>query len=382
MKGTRFLMTVVCSAQLLGPIQAQEDTREKLGSYSYVELQGGLQMTSTNAKMTKLFTPTVGVSFGHYFSSVMGARLHINGWQAKSGFEDLDKYYKWKYITPNLDLMLNLNNLFSKKITGSHPLNVILLFGAGLNIAWDNKELKDLDLHAGRVPLAWDKNRLSHNLRAGLRLETDVTKPFGLSLEVNANSLSDRFNSKTNNSNDWQFTAMLGVSYRFNKRYAKPIPIALPIVQEVVDNQSANAAIVPIVVAEKKKVKKEVTREEPVQIKREVFYGETITETNDKAAVQEIANFLKNHKNAKITIVGYADKGTGTPEMNKVYAKDRAENFKKMLVNDFGCDATAIKTDSKGDTVQPFANDNDKNRCVIIEGQGVKVYTETIEVEE
>ena len=118
-------------------------------------------------------------------------------------------------------------------------------------------------------------------------------------------------------------------------------------------------------------MKKEVTREEPVQLKREIFYEETITVTSDKAAVQEIANFLKNHKNAKITVVGYADKGTGTPEKNKEYAKDRAENFKKMLVNDFGCDASAIKTDSKGDTVQPFANDNDKNRLSVITGHGV-----------
>ena len=32
-------------------------------------------------------------------------------------------------------------------------------------------------------------------------------------------------------------------------------------------------------------------------------------------------------------------------------------------------------TDSKGDTVQPFA-ENDKNRCVIVDGEGTREYTD------
>ena len=49
---------------------AQEDVK----SYSYVEAQGGLQLTSTNVEMTKLLTPTAALSFGHYFSPVVGVR--------------------------------------------------------------------------------------------------------------------------------------------------------------------------------------------------------------------------------------------------------------------------------------------------------------------
>ena len=64
-----------------------------------------------------------------------------------------------------------------------------------------------------------------------------------------------------------------------------------------------------------------------------------------------------------------------------MYAKKRAEQFKKDLIDRYGIDGSLITTDSKGDTVQPFA-ENDKNRCVIIDGEGVRVYKETIEVEE
>ena len=133
-------------------------------SFSYVEAQGGLQLTSTDAPMDKLFTPTAALSFGHYFTPVVGARLHVNAWQSKSGFVGLDQYYKWKYVTPDLDLMINLSNLFGSN--QSRALNLILLGGVGLNYAWDNDELKALNVAPQRVPLAWEDNRLSHNLRA------------------------------------------------------------------------------------------------------------------------------------------------------------------------------------------------------------------------
>jgi hypothetical protein len=46
-------------------------------------------------------------------------------------------------------------------------------------------------------------------------------------------------------------------------------------------------------------------------------------------------------------------------------------------------DADNIVIDSKGDTVQPFPEENDKNRCVIIDAEGVEKTTvyEEVEVE-
>ena len=70
----------------------------------------------------------------------------------------------------------------------------------------------------------------------------------------------------------------------------------------------------------------------------------------------------------EVSIVGYADKGTGNPEINVMYAERRAAQCKDALVNKYGCDASRISIDSKGDTVQPFA-ENDKNRCVIIDSE-------------
>ena len=318
-------------------------------SYSYVEAQGGIQLTSTDAKMTKLITPTAALSFGHYFTPVVGARLHVNAWQSKSGFEQTAQYYKWKYVTPDLDLMINLSNLFSKKT--NHFLNVILLGGVGLNYAWDNDELKALNLPATATPLAWDKNRLNHNLRAGLRLETNQSKPIGVSLEVNANSLDDRFNSKTNDSDDWMFTAMLGLNVRFGYKKAEAQYITrMDTVYDEVEEEQPETVIV--------KEKKPVVKEEQKKMEEAIFFQIRESDANaaegTDAAIKKVADLMKTSDDAKFTVTGYADKGTGNARLNKMYAEKRAADVTNKLINEHGLDASRLKTDSKGDTVQPF----------------------------
>jgi len=366
---TKRLMTLAASLLLMGGTAMAQS--ENWQSFSYVEAQGGLQLTSTNAPMDKLMTPTAALSFGHYFTPVVGARLHVNAWQSKSGFKDLDQYYKWKYVTPSVDLLLNLSNLLGQN--QDRALNVILLGGVGLNYAWDNDELKDLGIAPQRIPLAWEDNRLSHNLRAGLRLETNQSKPLGFSLEVNANSLDDRFNSKINDADDWQFTAMVGLNFRFGYKGKKHIPVTRQIEETIWED-------VPVV----KKVKKQepYTVEKPVTLHKEVFYDIRVSDNVDPSVIQaEVAKFMKENPNSKVTIVGYADKGTGNARLNKMYAERRAETFKKDLIEKHGVNGDMLVVDSKGDTVQPFPDNNDKNRCVIIDAVGKTEVQEFREIE-
>lgn len=363
----------------LSTANAQDNEKGKLKSYNFVEAQGGVQFTSTDAKIDKLLMPTAGFSIGRYFSPAVGLRLHVNGWQTKGGFDQLDQYYKFNYITTDADLLLNLTNLFSKRY--NHALNLILVGGFGLTNAWNNDQLKTItaqhqDLN---TQLAWDKNRLSHNIRAGLRLETNVTKPLGLSLEITANSLSDRFNSKANTSDDWMFTAMLGLSIRFGHKYAGPTYITKLI--DVVDSVWVDEPTTIMV-----KEKKPVVKMEQKRIEEVVFFN--IRESEADAAqgidqaIKKIADLMKTSDDANFTVTGYADKGTGNPKLNKMYALKRAQGVTDKLINEHGIDASRVKSDSKGDTVQPF-EENDKNRCVIVTGEGTfKVTTyEEVEVE-
>ena len=374
MKKTLFLAAI---ALLMSGAATAQDVNKKQGkirSWHFVEAQGGLDWTTTNADIDKLLMPMGALSFGHYFTPIVGARLHVSGLQAKSRFQNVDLNYKWNFLTTDADLLINLSNLFSKNY--ERPLNLILVGGLGLNYAWDNDELKALNMPADAIPLAWKDNRLSHNLRAGLRLETNQAKPVGLSLEINANSLDDRFNSKTNDADDWMFTAMLGLNFRFSHRYKKPAPTYTQVVQEIVEDQKAEVAPAPVVVEEEKvPEKKAVLKQENVKLHKVVFYNIRVSENETPSAIMEqVANFMKENKKAKITIVGYADKGTGNSRVNMTYSQKRAEQFKQDLVSRYGVDGNSISVDYKGDSVQPF-EDNDKNRCVIIDGEAIKEYT-------
>ena len=360
------LCVAALSLLMSGVVMAQDGNKKqgKIRSWNFVEAQAGLDWTTTNAKIDKLLMPMGALSFGHYFTPVVGARLHVSGLQAKSRFEsayyNLD--YKWNYLTTDADLLVNISNLFSKNY--ARPLNLIFVGGLGLNYAWDNDELMNMRAPAEVVPLAWDDNRLCHNLRAGLRLETNVTKPLGLSLEVAANSLDDRFNSKTNDQDDWMISALVGVSYRFGLTREKPRKVVRQIEEEVWEEVPDTILV---------KDKRPIVKEEQKKIEEVIFFEICQSDANaaqgTEKAIKDVADLMKTSEDATFTLTGYADKGTGNPTINKMYAQKRADNVTNKLIKEYGLDPSRLKSDSKGDTVQPF-EENDKNRCVIITGEG------------
>ena len=334
----------------------------KPAPYMFVGLQGGAQTTfSKGYNNFKLITPTASVSFGAFFTPIVGARLHVNGIWNKGGYDEngLEFKYNYKYLTTNLDLLLNLTNLITQR--NYSKWNIYLLTGFGLNTAWGNG---DAYAHKQELPLAYDNTRFSHNIRVGAMLDYNIAKHWSVNLEVSANSLSDRYNSKLTGHDDWQMTARVGVAYKFGYK-KKPVvkePEPAPVVEEVWETRTDTTWY-------DETIYEEVKRDR--NIEKQIFFGlrkDGVDAT--QAQITEVAEFLKGVENGEITITSYADKGTGTPKVNMGYSKKRAQSTKKALIN-AGVDEKIIKTvEWKGDTVQPFP-ENDKNRVSIITGHGV-----------
>ena len=192
---------------------AEESLRHKTSPYMFVGIQGGMQTTFTKEyRNTQLITPTASISFGAFFTHYMGARLHVNGLWNQGGYDGngLNFKYNYKYTTINLDMMTNVVNLITRR--DYSVVNVYIINGFGLNMAWDNE---DACAHQDVLPYAYDNTCFSHNVRLGLMVDYNITRNFCVNLEVCGNSLGDRYNSKLSNHTDWQLTAQLGVAYRF-----------------------------------------------------------------------------------------------------------------------------------------------------------------------
>ena len=367
------LFALLLSLAMVTTAAAQErkDAQTRSYPYFFAGIQGGAQTTFTNYDATKLITPIGGVNVGAMLAPAVGARLHVSGINNKGGFRYSGQKYDYNYAVTDLDLMLNLCRVFAP---GKETLmDLYLIGGAGFGVTWHNDDFKHLAAAAladGNQHLGWDDRRFVHNFRVGLQLEANVSKLIGINLEVTANNLQDRFNAKINGHGDWQMQALLGVNFRFGgkKKGAEPVyvPKAAPVqpapVQPApVAQPAAQAQPKPEVKPQPKPVEQK-PESEGLTVRFALAKAEV---TEDEAAkIAAFAQWLKNHPKAKAEITGYADAGTGNTSINSSLSRQRVQAVAKILTQKHGIPASRIKTAYKGDTVQPFAA-NDDNRVVI-----------------
>lgn len=357
------------------PAAAQENGRDyEPYPYTFIGVQGGAQETFSNPSFSKLITPVGAVSVGRFFSPVVGARLNVQGWMNKSGYKTNGNNftYDFKYATTDIDLLINLSNLFAPKKT--HFLNAILVGGLGLSYAWDCNDQASAYTAAypssnGRERLSWaGSDHFSHNLRIGMQLEANVSKHLGINLEVTANHHCDNFNAKLNGKSDWQAVALVGLTYKFGFKKKPQTNTTSIVANDNYDNDrnsGAGVATAPVV-EDKKPVKATPVVKAKEKKQTEVFFkiGSSSVAGSEANKVADLAQWLKDHPSAKVKLTGYADAGTGTAAINKAVSEKRVNSVKKELVDKYGIDASRISTDYKGDTVQPFSN-NDSNRVTV-----------------
>ena len=352
--------------------------------YWYIQLQGGAQYTLGEIDFSDLISPNVQVALGRQFSPVFGARLAVNAWQSKAGIEAAGNTYKWKwmYVAPGIDLTFNLSNLFC----GFNPnriFNFSVFGGLGANIGWDNK-IDDIKAAAAALyPLtttatgtsentqyAWDGTKVRVFGRAGVAADFKVSDAVTLGLEVNANTLSDRYNSKKAGNWDWYFNALAGVKINLGKTYSTrtieapkvPEKVVERVIERVVEKPAPQVVEPTRAVAEKKEV-------EETKFRRDIFYlkaGKTWIDKSEYKKVKEVADYMKEHPNCTVEVTGYADRGTGNPKINNNLSQRRAQAVANMLMRNYGIKKNRIKVDYKGDTIQPFAKEIENRVAIAI----------------
>ena len=352
-------------------LQAQQPRRVS-GSYGFLQLQGGVSTTFTNAKQDKLLSPTFTVGVGAMVIPELGLRLSLNGWQQRGGFGSIDDRYKYKYFNADVDLLLNVFNLFSKRY--DRLFDITLVAGLGINHAWGNNIASlPLERVTENISNAWgdalaQKSYNGTSFRMGLKADFRLSHHWQLGLEGDMNAMGDDWNAKFQGERrDWMLTGQLSLTYRFSLRSrpkTQPAPAATPVPPPVTTDRAytGSSRTVPQATA-KAAVPRAADSSQTVN--ETMFYQIRETDVAGKEAViNKVAAWCRQNPGKPVSIKGYADKGTGTPAVNLRYSRQRAQNVAKAL-REKGVPDSQMQVSALGDKVQPF-NSNDQNRCVIV----------------
>ena len=350
----------------------------------YGQVQIGGQYTLGEIGFGKLLSPNAQLGVGYNFNKVVGARLSVNAWQSKAGWNvagmDQQKW-KWNYVAPMVDATFNLTNLFCD-FNPNRLVEVGVFGGIGANIAWGNEEAATankaiaghFDELAGKFnqqPLAylWKKKDANGEdvkgskaffvARVGANVDFRLSDKVKLGAEISANTLSDKYNSKRAGNPDWYFNALVGLKIAFGNTYTtKTIPAPKP-VEKIIERIIEKPVVAP---APKTEAKQEVVEE---NFRRDIFFpiGNSNIAKSQTTKIAEIVDFMKENPDAKITLTGYADKGTGSEGFNEKIAARRAQTVYNTLAAKGVAKNRMIKK-SEGSRVQPF-EENDMNRVTI-----------------
>ena len=351
---------------------AQQDEEKRLVSLGqdffvphwFMSLHAGAAYDVGEAKFSKLLSPGAQASLGYHFTPLFATRLSIGGWEARNRYAYPSEKYKWNFIQPAVDAILDITTL----IDGWEPERFFHLYafaGVGLNISFNNDDavnasarmansykLRELvQLTPNYFEKLWEDSRLNPVVRAGIGADFHITDNVALGAEVNANMLPDHFNSKLgkHDNRDWHFNAMVGVKFIIGKSHGRTDP-TYQTVHKPVEPKEPQFVDVPV---------------EKISFNVNIYFviNQSIIRTNQMAKLRSLIHYLNEHPKAFVRLSGYADKDTGTPEINMRLSVERSQVVSKFL-QDAGIEEWRIRRFAKGDRVQPFDIPEDNRVCI------------------
>lgn len=232
-------------------------------------------------------------------------------------------------------------------------------------------------------------------LRGGLQGDFKLSSALNLNLIAELNILTDNANHTglAGMPIDLGPALALGFTYRLHKVAKKAIveePIEKPVEKPAVVEPAVVEPVTPPTVVEPEKpivaqdtikpIIETVTPEPekplvaetivPDKLNEHVFFTinqREIQSAEQKQTMQLIANFIAAHPDSKVVISGYADRGTGTVEVNNMLSKQRAVLVANTLIREYGVPLKNIWVRWFGSSVQPYAKST-QNRLVIVRG--------------
>lgn len=348
-------------------------SREFSGHW-FIQAQGGAGYTVGEAAFGSLISPSASLGFGYRFTPVWSLRAVMGGWQAKGALVAPSEIYRFSYLQGNVDVMADICSMFSGYRI-SRAVSPYLFAGLGLNGAFGNSGANALAARFPADSYLWKGKELFPAGRFGAGTGIRITDAVQFNVELGANILSDRFNSKKGSAVDWQINVQAGLTFNIGmKRSRRKTPVP--------GSYAAPAPHPAPAPAESYSPEQEETRSEPVrqetvsaspafeEVRENVFftigrYDITAAEMPKVAAVVQV---MTSNPETSVVVTGYADPQTGSAKRNLFLSRKRAEAVCDALKS-AGIDQDRITVLYRGSSESPYSTPQE-NRvavCVVTE---------------
>ncbi len=316
------------------------------------------------------FTANYNIGFGKWFSPYMGWRLGFYGgalhWE-NNGMDRAD------YVNANLDFMWDMFNSLGG-VDSKRVFSIVPFVGLGGTYLWHEEPAGTIAKHSGgRKSSSW-----TLPVSGGLQLRFRLSKYVDFFAEARASFYGDNFNNIAyGRPIDINVTCTGGFAITFGGRDYKSynpcdyLGYIDNLNNQVNDLRGALATTAAALAAAEAQLPcPEVVEAAVVETPAPMMATVRFSLNSAKISSMEMVNvyntaeWMKANPDQNVTIVGYADKDTGTAAYNMGLSKRRAQAVYDTLVNKYGINPDRLSIQANGSDVQPYG-ENNWNRIVI-----------------
>lgn len=332
----------------------------------YIGVNGGLSTKTTHNKWIENANSNAGLRVGHWFTPVFGFAVEGNAYFGDKPQPSTGTIVN--YVNTDLAATINLSNMCFGYKGEPRVFELIAVPAIGMGHVFANK-----------AEIAHGLNDMTGKLALDFAFNIDKKKCLQLYLEpallysIYGNASGS--NSFDLNMNRSHFQLNLGLVYKFkntngthNFKYAEPMVVT--------DMAEVNRlrGIIADLEAENKELKNRpapciapriITRDVTVLEPVVVFpVSSSKIEKLQYANIERVANYMKENKDAKIKVTGYAST-EGSDELNQKLSEARAEAVKHALIDKYGIASDRIEICGMGATDEQSA-ERAYNRVAVI----------------
>lgn len=362
---------LACAAVVLAGQSVSAQTVEESATFDnwYVGVNGGLNFKTTHTAVFKNLNPSFGVRVGRYFTPVFGLAVEAEGYFNNKGSEYRPLGTFVKGVNVSVLGTTNFSNWFGGYPGTPRTFEVSAVYGIGGGHIFSTA--------SANVP---DRNSLTAKGGIDFAVNFGSDKEWQFYVEPNItaalNAYGQRIKPRINNS---ALGLLVGLNYKFgNSNGTHNFKIAEGRNQQEIDAlnakinnlREANSAKdntidqnnktiadlkAQLLACSKKKPTQTVVVNQSNVLQPTVIFGQgkSTIDAAQYASIAMIANYMKNHKNARILIKGYASP-EGSKEVNQRISEARANAVKNALIKRYGISASRLSTEGMGATDKLF----------------------------